>query len=135
MHARFARSPSRLITVISSLPPTARDFPYLKADIDGGNLKQLTSGDGEVYPHCSPDGWWVVYQQGYGWVKPNLWKVPLEGGEAMQLTETFSIRPFVAPDGELVAYYYLDEGAWRIGVSTLNGGRPVSNCAWARIQA
>ena len=97
----------------------AGTFHIWKADIDGRNLKQLTSGDGEVYPHCSPDGRWVVYQQGYGWVKPTLWKLPLDGGEAMQLTKTFSIRPFVAPDGDLVAYYYMDEQAWRIGVSSL----------------
>ena len=98
-----------------------------RSNIDGSNLKQLTSGDGELYPHCSPDGRWVVYQQGYGWVKPSLWKVPLEGGQAMQLTETHSIRPFVAPDGKRVAYYYMDEQGWHIGVSSLDGGRPVKS--------
>jgi Tol biopolymer transport system component len=98
-----------------------------RSNIDGSNLKQLTSGDGELYPHCSPDGRWVVYQQGYGWVKPSLWRVPLEGGQAMQLTETHSIRPFVAPDGKRVAYYYMDERGWHIGVSSLDGGRPVKS--------
>ena len=104
-------------------------FHLWKADIDGSNLKQLTSGDGEVYPHCSPDGRWVVYQRGYGSVKSTLWRVPLEGGRAMQLTKTSSIRPFVAPDGERVAYYYMEAPAWRIGVSWLDGGRPVKSFA------
>jgi Tol biopolymer transport system component/DNA-binding winged helix-turn-helix (wHTH) protein len=104
-------------------------FHIWRSNIDGGNLKQLTSGLGEVYPHCSPDGRWVVYQQGYGWVKSTLWKVPLEGGESLQLTEDKSIRPFVAPDGKRVAYYYMDERGWRIGVSSLDGGRPVKSFA------
>jgi len=104
-------------------------FHIWRSNLDGGNLKQLTSGLGEVHPHCSPDGRWVIYQQGYGWVKSTLWKVPLEGGESLQLTEEKSIRPFVAPDGERVAYYYIDEKAWRIGVRWFDGGRPVKSFA------
>jgi Tol biopolymer transport system component/DNA-binding winged helix-turn-helix (wHTH) protein len=105
------------------------NFHIWRANIDGSNLKQLTNGDGELYPHCSPDGRWVVYQQGYGWVKSTLWRVPLEGGQAMQLTETKSIRPFVTPDGKRVAYYYMDAQAWRIGVSSLDDGRLVTSFA------
>ncbi|MDQ3256099.1 MAG: hypothetical protein M3R15_19745, partial [Acidobacteriota bacterium] len=125
-HAVSVSPDGRYLVFVSDRTGT---YHIWRADIDGGNLKQLTSGDGELYPHCSPDGRWVVYQQGYGWVKPTLWRVPLEGGEAMQLTDTFSIRPFVAPDGNFVAYYYMEEQAWRIGVSSLNGGRPVKSFA------
>ena len=104
-------------------------FHIWRSNLDGSDIKQLTSGLGEVHPHCSPDGRWVIYQQGYGWVKSTLWKVPLQGGESLQLTEEKSLRPFVAPDGERVAYYYMDEQAWRIGVRSFVGGRPVKSFA------
>jgi len=103
------------------------NFHVWRSNIDGSNLMQLTSGDGEVYPHCSPDGRWVVYQRGYGWVRPTLWKVPLEGGESMQLTGEKSIRPFVAPDGKRVAYYYIDEQSWHIGIRSLDDGRSIKS--------
>jgi Tol biopolymer transport system component/DNA-binding winged helix-turn-helix (wHTH) protein len=102
-------------------------FHIWRSNIDGSNLLQLTSGDGELYPHCSPDGRWVIYQSGYGWVRPTLWKVPLEGGESMQLTGEQSIRPFVAPDGKRVAYYYMDEQKWHIGICSLDDGSSIKS--------
>jgi Tol biopolymer transport system component len=30
-------------------------------DPDGGNLKQLTEGPGDLFPQTSPDGRWVVF--------------------------------------------------------------------------
>lgn len=99
-------------------------FNIWRVDKDGHDLKQLTTGDDEFYPHSTPDGQWVVYQCGE--LEPRLWKVPVDGGEPMQLTETRAMRPAVSPDGELIAYHYLDPDAnkarWRIGVVSSAGG-------------
>jgi len=93
-------------------------------DADGGNLKQLTAGDDEFFPHSTPDGRWVVYQRGV--LEPRLWKVPAGGGESVQITETRAVRPAVSPDGKLIAYHYLDpdtdRSQWRIGVVSSDGG-------------
>ena len=102
----------------------AGQFNIWRVDADGSNLKQLTGEDGEFYPHCTPDGRWVVYQRGV--MEPRLWKVPTDGGESVQLTETRAARPAVSPDGELITYHYLDpdldKSRWGIGVVSSEGG-------------
>jgi Tol biopolymer transport system component len=76
-----------------------------KMEADGSNPTQLTSGDGESIPDCSPDGKWVVYQslgkspEGY-----TLWRVPMDGGDPVQLTHQIADRPRISPDGRLVSY-------------------------------
>ncbi|MCM3902463.1 MAG: winged helix-turn-helix domain-containing protein [Pyrinomonadaceae bacterium] len=101
-------------------------FHVWRVGIDGGGLKRLTEGDGEIYPQVSPDGGWVVYQQGEGLVIPTAWMVSVHGGTPMRLVEPPAQRPTVSPDGKLVAYYYLDpdlEGShWGIGLVPLGGG-------------
>jgi Tol biopolymer transport system component/DNA-binding winged helix-turn-helix (wHTH) protein len=102
-------------------------FNIWRVDADGSNLKQLTNGDNDFYPHCAPDGQWVVFQREV--MEPRLWKVPVEGGEPEQLTKTRACWPHVSPDGELVGYYYLDpdvgKSRWRIGIVSSEGGTPV----------
>jgi eukaryotic-like serine/threonine-protein kinase len=79
-----------------------------KMDANGSSPTQLTSGDGESVPDCSPDGKWVVYQslgrfpEGY-----TLWRVPMEGGDPVQLTHQLADRPRISPDGRLVSYVTL----------------------------
>ena len=106
-------------------------FNIWRMDPDGANLKQLTDGAGEAFPQCSPDGRWVVYQSGIGNVSSTLWRVPIEGGEAVQLTRSHSINPAVSPDGRLIAYFYLDKAKpgspWRIGVVSFADGAFVAN--------
>ncbi len=102
-------------------------FNIWRVDADGGNLKQLTTGDDEFYPHSTPDGAWVVYQRGV--LEPRLWKVAVDGGEAVQLTQTRAVRPAVSPDGAFIAYHFLDpdkdKSRWRIGVVSSQGGQPI----------
>jgi len=87
-----------------------------RADADDGQITQLTSGDGEAYPSCSPDGRWVVYQSGLAIGKPTVWKVPLNGGTPEQLVDTFSSKPAISNDGERIAYFYMDNEKWQIGI-------------------
>lgn len=99
-------------------------FHIWRMDADGSNLKQLTDGDSDFYPYPTPDGRWVVFQRGE--LEQRLWKVPTEGGEHVQLTDTRARQPAVSPDGKLIAYYYLDPDAdrsrWRIGIVSIEGG-------------
>lgn len=102
-------------------------FNIWRVDLDGSNLKQLTGGDSDLYPHCTSDSQWVVYQRGE--MEQRLWKVPIDGGETVQLTETRARRPSVSADGQLIAYHYLDpdveRSRWRIGVVSSDGGQPL----------
>jgi Tol biopolymer transport system component/DNA-binding winged helix-turn-helix (wHTH) protein len=103
----------------------AGQFNLWRVDTDASNLRQLTAGDGEFYPQCTPDGQWVVFQSGY--IDPRLWTVPTEGGEPLQLTKTRATRPAVSPDGQMIAYSYLDveldPWRWGIGIVSFEGGQ------------
>ena len=121
----LAVSPDGRYIVFSS--NRAGAYNIWRVDADGGNLKQLTGGKGDTRPDVSPDGKWVVYQHGYGLVSPTLWKVSIDGGEAIQLSDTRVQRPHVSPDGRLVAYYYLDADVggysrWSMGIIPFEGG-------------
>lgn len=98
-----------------------------RVNIDGSNLERITNGEGEFYPQCTPDGRWIVYQSGANY--PTLWKMPIGGGEAVQLTKTTASRPSISPDGKFAAYHYLDssfEGSrWGIGIISLADGKRI----------
>ncbi len=98
-----------------------------RMDADGSNPKQLTSGDDDYYPTCAPDGSWLAFQREI--MEPRLWRVPVDGGEATQLTKTRAVWPQVSPDGQMIAYYYLDpqveKSRWRIGIVPSSGGPPL----------
>ena len=88
---------------------------------DGGSLTQLTSGEADVYPSCSPDNRTVVYQRGLH-SNQRLWKVPLAGGESVQLTEFSAKWNAVSTDGSRISYFFMDEGKWRVGIISSEGG-------------
>lgn len=73
-----------------------------RMDLDGGNLKQLTSGNSDSQASISPDSRWVIYSSKSSGDN-RLWKVSIDGGNAVQLTDYPSQTPRVSPDGKLIA--------------------------------
>ena len=92
-----------------------------RMDRDGSNPKQLTFDKSESnFPQISPDGQWVVYGHAQ-----QAWKLPIDGGTPVQLTDKASLRPVISPDGELVACWQSDERpkpTWRIALVPFAGG-------------
>jgi Tol biopolymer transport system component len=75
---------------------------------DGSEPTQLTFGRHDVHPTLSPDGKTVVYTSFTGWTpgiggEPNLWRVPIGGGEAVQVTQQPTSFPAISPDGRQIA--------------------------------
>lgn len=79
-----------------------------RMDSDGNNLLQLTNGPSEWWPSISLDGRWVIYTSFARNRRPTLWKIPIDGGSPVQLTQDFSILPVVSPTGNYVACYFWD---------------------------
>jgi serine/threonine protein kinase/dipeptidyl aminopeptidase/acylaminoacyl peptidase len=103
-------------------------FNIWRIDADGNSPKQLTSAGSDIYPDPSPDGKWVVYQNGGGGGgKPTLWKVPVDGGTPTQLSDANLSVPVISPDGKLIACRYQDEikKTQKIAVIPFTGGSPI----------
>lgn len=88
---------------------------------EGGAPRQLTTGPyREVRASWSRDGRWIYFgsNRGGDW---QVWKVPFEGGEPLQVTRGGGREAMESPDGAFI--YYAKQpptrGIWRVGV---NGG-------------
>ena len=118
----LAVSPDGRHLVLSS--DRAGTYNLWRMEMSGGELVRLTSGEGDVSPRFSPDGRWVVYQKGFP--TGAIWRVPVDGGKAIALTETRGQKPDVSPDGKLIAYYTLDSESaappWIFGAMPFDGG-------------
>jgi dipeptidyl aminopeptidase/acylaminoacyl peptidase len=86
-------------------------FNLWKVRASGGWPIQLTQSDDRQYNAVwSPDGKWIVYQQDHAgdelW---DLYAIPSDGGEAINLTNTPAIReqgPHWSHDGNTIAFAY-----------------------------
>jgi TolB protein len=98
-----------------------------RMNLDGSNQKRLTNGNNDSNPTISLDGKWVIYT---GFNSENgfrLWKVPIDGGESVQLTDQATQFPAISPDGKLIASRYQERGAPpKIAIIPFEGGPPVN---------
>ncbi len=92
-----------------------------RVNSDGDNLTQLTNGDADAYPSCSPDGQTVVYQHGII-SQPYLMKVSMRGGEPERLTEFQAKWSAVSSDGKFASFFQMADAKWQIGIISIEGG-------------
>jgi Tol biopolymer transport system component len=97
-------------------------------DIGGGNEVQLSRGRDNRTPQVTFDSRWVIYTS-FDTPEPTLWKVPIAGGEPVQLTNYQSRLLAISPQDGQIAYSYdgTDEQARprrRAAVIPLEGGAP-----------
>jgi Tol biopolymer transport system component/tRNA A-37 threonylcarbamoyl transferase component Bud32 len=84
----------------------------------GGKPHKLTNQPStEAIPSWSRDGKWVYYC--IQTAEPQIWKVPAEGGKAVQVTRKAGFVAFESPDGRYLFYTKSEagtEGLWRMPV-------------------
>jgi Tol biopolymer transport system component len=104
-------------------------FQIWRMDSDGNNPKQLTDSPLEGFgSDCSPDGKWVVYSK-FGTEK-GVWKVPMEGGNPVRLSEAEAQYLTISPDGKMIAYSYEDPSAnppQGVAIMAFEGGPPTKH--------
>ncbi len=100
---KFTSSTSGFYLVFSMLARgDAKRQRIWRMDAGGGNLKQLSSGQDDLYAVCSPDGKWVYYLDRNN---ARLTRVPLEGGKPERLSDSPEYGPVdISPDGKLAAF-------------------------------
>jgi dipeptidyl aminopeptidase/acylaminoacyl peptidase len=100
-------------------------FNLWKVSASGGWPIQLTQSDDRQYNSAwSPDGKWIVYQQDRAgdelW---DLYAVPSDGGEIINLTDTPAIReqdPHWSHDGATIAFAYKPKDGSQYDIALLN---------------
>jgi Tol biopolymer transport system component len=94
-------------------------------DRDGGNPTQMTQGQFEFEALPTPDGKWLGF---IGGSDQRLYRMSLEGGEPVPLTEQRVNNPSLSPDGTRIAYRALDSERRQVMtfVIPLEGGEPVA---------
>jgi eukaryotic-like serine/threonine-protein kinase len=95
-------------------------------DLDGGNLRQLTKGVEEANPCVSSDGQWVVYKANVAGASA-LWKMHIDGGDPVRLTDHTSDFPAISPDGKFIACAYQTDAnsQTKIALIPFAGGQPI----------
>lgn len=124
-HTPVASPDGRQIVFLSNRGGTG--YNIWRMSPDGSNLKQLTRDGSQGSPQVTPDGRWIVYASWQGG-KLNIWKIPIEGGEPVQLTDKYSKAPVVSPDGKQFACSYWNEQLdtkFVIAIISIDGGEPL----------
>jgi eukaryotic-like serine/threonine-protein kinase len=100
----------------------SRGISVWRADIDGGNSKQLSTGALDVLPACSPDGKFVLYSDASD--PGRVMRVSVDGGAPTPLTKEFMQSAQVSPDNlTMAAFYRPDPGKPpKIAIVGLQGG-------------
>jgi len=84
----------------------------------------LTDGASErVLSDFSADGEWVVYSK--GGPERGIWKVPIEGGNPVRLSDAFADSPIVSPDGKMIAYHAFRGPSPKVEIIPFSGGAAI----------
>jgi len=117
----------RYIAFDSNRGANPATFNIWRMGIDGSNPKQLTQGEGEYFPACSPDGKWIVYTPLSSTGKLSLWKIPMDGGEPIQINERLSVKPVISADGKWIAFQTTGDQPTsrpKLAILPFDGGQP-----------
>jgi Tol biopolymer transport system component len=85
---------------------------------------------GNSFPSWSHDGKWIYFVNGAAAHNPRVWKVPSEGGHAVQVTQHEALNPLESPDGRYV-YFCRDWELWRVGTDGI-GEQKIEGMPWLR---
>lgn len=100
------------------------DFNVWIADSNGGNLRQLTTGNADEGAAFSADGRFVYYQH---WSEGtvHLYRVPFSGGPPVQVSDLQMKDPSVSHAGDRILVRYYDEKSsqWIVGIISAADGR------------
>jgi len=98
---------------------------FYQMDSDGQNMRRVVQKGDAAFAAASVNADWLVYTSRADG-KFRIWRVPLKGGAAVQLTNIDSISPSISPDGKSVAYFIREKSKpVQLGIVSIDGGEPL----------
>jgi serine/threonine protein kinase/sugar lactone lactonase YvrE len=100
----------------------SQGISVFRADLDGGNAQQITTGSLDVLADCSADGKFVVYSDETG--SGRLMKVGIDGGTPVEVSKEGLWSARISPDGNSVAGFYIEEPGKgpKLAITGVEGG-------------
>src|SRR5262245_16565756 len=133
-------SPDGKQIVFDSRPDGNADIYVVS--VDGGQSRRLTADPAEdIVPSWSRDGRWIYFTSNRfsegrfaegksaegGSGRLQIWKMPADGGEAVQMTRQGGFEPMESPDGRWL-YFTQDRGSssiWRMPTAAAGAEAPL----------
>ena len=104
----------------SSKPILKGNWDIFAVPASGGAARRLTAQSSQdAIPSWSHDGKWIYFWSDRTGT-PQIWKMPNEGGAAVQVTRQGGFAALESPDGNFLYYTKTDDGGdglWRMPVS------------------
>jgi Tol biopolymer transport system component/DNA-binding winged helix-turn-helix (wHTH) protein len=106
-------------------------YEVWRMNADGSGLLQVTNGGNNEQPSVSHDGKWIVYVSTHmhsGERMGTLWRVALEGGPPLRISDGPAAWPRVSPDGQLIACEYstlTGSPHTKLALIPIAGGQPL----------
>ncbi len=100
------------------------NFNIWRMERNGSNPIRLTHGIFDDFPSFTADGKWVVYRS-TDFESRKLLKVPISGGEPIELLRKSTYPPAISPDGGFVASFSTIGNLRGLAVIPIDGGEPV----------
>jgi serine/threonine protein kinase/Tol biopolymer transport system component len=93
-----------------------------RADMDGANPKQLSTGNLDILPDCSSDGKFVVYADASGAGK--VMKVGIDGGAPVPAIKQVLESAVISPDDQSLAGFYRPDPSKppKLAIASLQSG-------------
>nr|MDQ3402978.1 S9 family peptidase [Actinomycetota bacterium] len=115
-----------LVLVSVTAPDTAANSyrgGLRRVPLDGGPVRDFTQGFRDSAPAISPDGTQVAFLRAAPSVKPQLYVMPVDGGDARALTDLplGAGAPVWAPDSRRIAFTARVADPGRHGTPTAEG--------------
>jgi len=99
------------------MSPDGRYLVYKRAgniwrmSAEGGSVRRLTEGPLDVHPDVTADSRTVIYASYAEWSpgiggEPTLWRVPIDGGKAVEISTHPASWPRVSADGKQIGCIY-----------------------------
>jgi Tol biopolymer transport system component len=96
-------------------------FAVWRADLVGGNMKQLTGEQTAAQPFVSPDGRWILYNSHID-SPGDLWRISSDGGEPFLMSKNPTDWAYISPDSKLIACEMAIDDKLKLAVISLESG-------------